>query len=55
MPLPANGQIDFSDINVELGLTGTTQISLGQASVRTLYGVGAGAIRLAADGYGKAD
>jgi hypothetical protein len=55
MPLPANGQIDFSDINVELGLTGTTQISLGQASVRTLYGVGAGAIRLAADGYGKSN
>jgi len=55
MPLPANGQIDFSDINVELGLTGSTQISLGQASVRTLYGVGAGAIRLAADGYGKSN
>ena len=55
MALPANGQIDFSDINVELGLTATTQISLGQASVRSLYGVGAGAIRLAADGYGKSN
>lgn len=53
MALQANGQIDFSDVNVELGLSATTQISLGQASVRNLYGIAAGAIRLAADGYGK--
>ena len=55
MTLQASGQIDFSDINVELGLTGTTQISLGQASVRALYGISTGAIRLGADGYGKSN
>lgn len=55
MALQSTGQIDFSDVNVELGLAGTTQISLGQASVRTLYGISAGAIRLAADGYGKSN
>lgn len=55
MPLQTSGQIKFSDINVELGLAATTQISLGQASVRSLYGVAAGAIRLAADGYGKSN
>ncbi len=55
MTLQASGQIDFSDVNVELGLAGTTQISLGQASVRTLYGVANGAIRLGADGYSKSN
>jgi hypothetical protein len=42
-----------ADVNVELGNSATTQISLGQSSVRGLYGVASGAIRLAADGYGK--
>jgi hypothetical protein len=55
MPLVSSGQIKFSDINVELGLSATTQISLGQSSVRTLFGVANGAIRLAADGYGKSN
>ena len=55
MTLQASGQIDFSDINVELGIAGTTQISLGQASVRALYGIPSGAIRLGADGYGKSN
>jgi hypothetical protein len=55
MPLQSSGQIDFSDINVELGLTGTAQLSLGSAAVRALYGVPAGAIRLGADGYGKSN
>jgi hypothetical protein len=55
MALPANGALKFSDINIELGLTANAQISLGQTTVRTLYGVGAGAIRLAADGYGKSN
>lgn len=55
MALPASGALKFSDINVELGLAAGTQISLGQASVRTLYGVAAGDIRLAADGYGKSN
>lgn len=55
MTLQASGQIDFSDINVELGLTGTAQLSLGSASVRALYGVPSGAIRLGADGYNKSN
>ena len=55
MPLQSSGQIDFSDINVELGLTSTAQISLGSTATRALYGVSTGAIRLAADGYGKSN
>jgi hypothetical protein len=53
MALVSSGQIDFSDINVELGLTATAPISLGAANVRNLYGIASGAIRLAADGYSK--
>ena len=55
MALPSSGAIKLSDVNVELGLGSTTQRGLGQASTRTLYGVASGAIRLAADGYGKAN
>jgi hypothetical protein len=54
MALPASGRMrQGADVNVELGNSATTQISLGQASVRSLYSVASGAIRLAADGYGK--
>ena len=53
MPLQSSGQISFGDLNVELGLSRTTQISLGQSSVRTLAGIGSGAIRLGADNYNK--
>ena len=54
MALPASGRMrQGADVNVELGNSATTQIALGQASVRTLYGVASGAIRLAGDGYGK--
>jgi hypothetical protein len=53
MPLPLSGAIDFSDINVELGVAANTQRALGGATTRTLYNVPSGAIRLAADGYGK--
>ena len=42
-----------ADVNVILSFSSTTQISLGATGVRTLYGVASGAIRLAADGYGK--
>jgi hypothetical protein len=42
-----------ADVNVELGFSATAQISLGSVAVRGLYGVASGAIRLAADGYGK--
>jgi hypothetical protein len=56
MALPASGRMrQGADVNVELGNSATTQISLGQASVRSLYSVASGAIRLAADGYGKAN
>lgn len=53
MALPSSGPLKFSDINIELGNILDNQISLGSAPVRTLYGVSTGAIRLAADGYGK--
>jgi hypothetical protein len=53
MPLPSSGRIKLSDINTELGLSSTTRITLGQATVRTLLGVSVGRIRLAVDGYGK--
>jgi len=54
MALPSSGAISFNQINVELGLAGTTTISLNQASVRTLFGVASGAISLS-NGYGKAN
>lgn len=52
MTLPASGAISFNDINVELGVAGTTQASLGQASFRALAGVASGAISMS-DFYGK--
>jgi hypothetical protein len=55
MALPASGAISLGAVNTELGLTSTTLISLGGSSVRTLYGISTGAIRLAADGYGKSN
>lgn len=56
MALPSSGRMRLgSDVNVELGNSATAQIALGQASVRSLYGVASGAIRLAADGYGKSN
>jgi len=54
MTLPVSGAISFNDINVELGVAGTTQASLGQASFRTLAGVASGAISMS-DFYGKAN
>jgi len=54
MALPSSGAISFNDINVELGVSGTTQASLNQASYRTLAGVPSGAISLS-DFYGKAN
>jgi len=55
MALPSSGRIKLSDVNTELGLSSTTRITLGQSTVRTLTGVSSGRIRLAADGYGKAN
>ena len=54
MALPASGPISFNDINVELGVAGTTQASLDQASYRTLAGVPSGTISLS-NFYGKAN
>ena len=54
MALPSSGAMRMgADVNVELSKTATTLISLGQSDVRALYSVASGAIRLAADGYGK--
>lgn len=54
MTLPVSGAISFNAINVELGVAGTTQASLGQASYRTLAGVPSGTISLS-NFYGKAN
>jgi hypothetical protein len=54
MTLPVSGPISLNAVNVELGLSGTTLISLGQASVRTLAGVPSGAISLN-NLYGKSN
>lgn len=54
MPLPASGPISFNNINVELGVAGTTQASLGQTSYRTLAGVASGQISMS-NFYGKAN
>jgi len=54
MALPASGAISFRDINVELGLSPTAQISLNDAAVRGLFGIASGAIAMGA-GYGKSN
>ena len=54
MTLPASGAISLNNVNVELGLSGTTSINMNQASVRTLFGVASGAISMS-DGYGKSN
>jgi len=54
MPLPSSGPINFSEVNVELGLITTAQISLNDASVRTLFQVPSGEISMS-NGYGKSN
>jgi hypothetical protein len=54
MTLPASGAMSLSaNVQYEIFQTTGSQIALGGSDVRTLYGVSSGAIRLAADGYGK--
>ena len=54
MTLPASGAISFNAINVELGVAGTTQANINQASYRTLAGVPSGQISLS-NFYGKSN
>ena len=54
MPLPSSGQISLNQVNVELGLSGTAQIGLGDSAVRTLFDVSSGQITMS-NGYGKAN
>lgn len=54
MALPASGAITFANVNTELGLTSTAQISLNDTAVRNLFGIASGAISMS-NGYGKAN
>ena len=54
MTLQASGAISFSDVNTELGLSSTSQISMNDAAVRTLFSQASGAISMTA-GYGKSN
>jgi len=54
MALQSSGAISINNINVELGQSGTTSSSLGQASFRTLAGVASGTISMS-DFYGKSN
>jgi len=54
MALPSSGAIRLgADVNVELGNSATLTIALGQETVRALFGVASGAIRLGQDSRGK--
>jgi hypothetical protein len=54
MPIVSSGSIRMgADIGVELGNTSTSMISIGATAPRALAGVTSGAIRVAADFYGK--
>lgn len=46
MALPSSGPISLSQVNTELGIGSTTNISLNQANVRSLAGVASGIISM---------
>ena len=54
MALPASGAISLNDVNVELGRSGTTTITMNDSVVRTLFGVASGTIDMNT-GHGKAN
>jgi len=56
MTLPVSGAISFNAINVELGVAGTTQADINQASYRTLANVpGSGTTISLSNFYGKSN
>jgi len=52
MSLPSSGQISMGQVDTELGLSSTAQVSLNDSAVRTLFGVSSGQISMSS-GYGK--
>lgn len=52
MALPSSGQITLTQVNVELGNSGTAQINMNSAAVRGLFDVASGQITMA-NGHGK--
>lgn len=46
MALPTSGPLSLGAVNIELGLSRTTLIKMGQSIVRTLAGVASGTIKL---------
>lgn len=52
MTLPVSGTITLAQVNTELGNASTANISMNQASVRSLFAVPTGAIAMT-NGYGK--
>jgi hypothetical protein len=52
MALVGNGSISLNAVNIELGRSGTTQISMNDTIVRTLFGVPSGQISMS-QGYSK--